>query len=397
MYLSHLGLTNFRNFPRLELEMPQGVVVLFGGNAQGKSSLVEAIYLLCIARSFRAENDYELVSWDTAAEDGEALVAGTFKRLNDRLRVYVGYRCVPMSAPGTGSARESARPFGVRRQIRVSRMRRTAAELVGLVNAVLFTADDIELVQGPPSLRRRFLDILISQADPPYLKALQRYQRVLQQRNRLLKALQDRRADQEELTFWDEELVKEGSWVVGKRCEVMDSLYVLARERHQELTGGSEELAVEYLPNVPRNGRVADSTQIQEEFTAALEASRRRELATGSTAVGPHRDDFRVMVNGRDMGTYASRGQARTLALSLKLAEAAYLASMKGEAPIILLDDVLAEMDSFRRRRVLDKANQYQQVVITTTDPQLIQGSELPGARYYKVENGQVEGVESPE
>jgi len=392
VYLSHLGLTNFRNFPLLELDLPEGVVVLFGGNAQGKSSLVEAIYLLCIARSFRADNDYELVNWDTAAEDGETLVGGTFERLNDRLRVYVGYRCVPPTTT-LGQDQGNAKPFGVRRQIRVSRMRRTAAELVGLVNAVLFTADDIDLVQGPPSVRRRFLDILISQADPPYLKTLQRYQRVLQQRNRLLKALQDRSAEHQELVFWDEELVKEGAWLVAKRCEVMGNLNNIARERHQDLTGASEELVVGYLPNVPQTGIMSGSPQIQEEFSAALEASRRRELAMGSTVVGPHRDDFRIMVNGKDMGTYASRGQARTLALSLKLAEAAYLASMKGEAPIILLDDVLSEMDSFRRSRVLDKATQYQQVVITTTDPQLIQDSEVPEPSYYRVEDGRVEAV----
>ena len=405
MYLSHLSLTNFRNFLQLELDLPPGVVTLFGGNAQGKTSLLEAIYLLAIARSFRAENEHEVVNWHAAREEGNTLVAGTIEKQNERLRVYIGYQCVPASEPPppsrqgkdplespnrTGAER---RPFGVRKQIRVSRVKRTAAELVGLVNVVLFTAEDIELVQGPPSVRRRYLDILMSQVDPLYLKSLQRYQRVLHQRNRLLRLLQERRAEEDELTFWNEELVREGSWIVERRYEAMALLSGHCRERHSELTGATEDLTVDYMPNVPRNGQalhtpgIGSSEETEREFIAALEVSKRRELGLGSTVVGPHRDDFRLLVNNVDMRTYASRGQARTLALTLRLAEAAYLASVRDEGPIVLLDDVLSEMDSFRRSRVLDKAVQYQQVIITTTDLEPIQRSPISNAAYYEVES----------
>ena len=376
--------------------MPPGVVVLFGGNAQGKTSVLEAIYLLAIARSFRAESEHEVVNWDAATEDGNALVAGAIETRNEQLRVHIGYRCVPAQETPPTSPWGKGRSFGVRRQIRVSRLKRTASQLVGLVNVVLFTAEDIDMVQGPPSLRRRYLDILMSQVDPSYLKSLQRYQRILQQRNRLLRLLQDRRAQADELTFWDQELIEQGSFIAVRRYEAMASLSTLCRERHSELTGARENLTVEYRSNVPFHGQAGTSGEIETQFRAALEASRIRELGMGSTVVGPHRDDFRLLVNEVDMGTYASRGQARTLALTLRLAEAAYLDSTKGEGPILLLDDVLSEMDSFRRSRVLDKAVQYQQVIITTTDLESIQKSSLTGVTYYEVGGARISRATPP-
>ena len=389
MHLSHLSLTNFRNFLRLELDLPPGVVVLFGGNAQGKSGLLEAIYLLAIAKSFRAENEYEVVNWQAAREEGNALVGGTIEKQDERLRVYVGFQCQPRRETQPATSRLGDHTVGVRKQIRVSRVKRTAAELIGMVTAVLFTAQDIDLVQGPPSIRRRYLDILLSQVDRSYFRALQRYQRVLQQRNRLLKQLQERGAEVAELAFWDEELVKEGSWITDMRAGAMVTLFALCRERHGELTGGLEDLILEYRPRVTP-GMAGPGGDTQKEFMAALEASRNREVRLGSTVVGPHRDDFALIVNDVDMGPYASRGQARTLALTLRLAEVEYLASARGEGAIVLLDDVLSEMDSFRRARVLEKAAQYQQLIITTTDPEIIQRNALDSAAYYQVEDGRV-------
>ncbi|MCE2463119.1 MAG: DNA replication/repair protein RecF [Dehalococcoidia bacterium] len=390
VYLSHLSLTNFRNFPQLELDLPPGVVTLFGRNAQGKTSLLEAIYLLAIARSFRAENEYEAVNWHTSAEGGFALVAGTIEKESERLRVHVGYQCVPAREAESAQAHGARRPFGVRKQIRVSRVKRSAAELVGLVNAVLFSADDLEIVQGSPSIRRRYLDILISQADSSYLKTLQRYQRVLQNRNRLLKSLQERRAGEDELVFWDEELIKEGTAIVNWRHKAMAILSSLCRESHSELTGSEENLTVDYRPSVPLYDQADSVDGIKQGFIVALKTSRSREVNMGLTAVGPHRDDFKLLVNDVDMGVYGSRGQARTIALAMRLAEVAYLASIRDQGPIVLLDDVLSEMDSFRRNRVLDKTLQYQQVIITTTDLEMVQSGALPNATYYEVQNGSV-------
>ena len=395
MHLSHLSLTNFRNFLQLELDLPPGAVVLHGGNAQGKTGLLEAIYLLVIAKSFRAENEYEVVNWQAAREEGNALVGGTIEKQDERLRVFIGYQCLPRRETQPATSRLGDHTVGVRKQIRVSRVKRTAAELIGMVTAVLFTAQDIDLVQGPPSIRRRYLDILLSQVDRSYFRSLQRYQRVLQQRNRLLKQIQERRAEVLELAFWDEELVKDGSWITDRRAEAMAALFALCRERHGELTGGRENFSLEYKPRVTP-GITGPGEDTRSEFMAALEASRNREVRLGSTVVGPHRDDFALIVNDVDMGPYASRGQARTLALTLRLAEAEYLASARGEGPIVLLDDVLSEMDSFRRARVLEKAAQYQQMIITTTDPEIIQRDAFDSAAYYQVDGGRVSPTPPP-
>jgi DNA replication and repair protein RecF len=387
-YLSHLNLTNFRSLVELDLELPSGVVVFFGPNAQGKTTLLEAVYLLAIARSFRAENERELVTFPAAAEGGQALVGGTIEKRGERLQIYVGYQCLPGSgaadSQGQGAGR---RGLSVRKQIRVNRVRHTGSGLVGLVTAVLFSADDIRLVQGPPADRRRFLDILISQADPPYLKGLQRYQRVVQQRNQLLRMLREGRAQAGELAFWDEELVREGTWITWRRWEVMEALAPSCDEHHRQLSGPEEDLRVEYRPSIP----VGDGLPATEDrFRESLAAAGQRERATASTAVGPHRDDFYLRINEVNMGAFASRGQARTLALTLRLAEAAYLASVRGEGPIILLDDVLSELDAQRGKRVLEKATQYEQTLITTTEPEHIRGFFGPAATYFSVTSGGV-------
>ena len=386
-YLSHLTLSNFRNLVHLDLELPEGVVVFFGPNAQGKTTLLEAVYLLAIARSFRAENEREVVSFHAAAEGGQALVGGTIEKSGERLGVYVGFQCIP-APDAAGIANPVGVPgYSVRKEIRVSRVRRTAAELVGTVNAVLFSAEDIQLVQGSPAGRRRYLDVLISQADPLYLRGLQRYQRVVQQRNQLLRMLREGRAEREELAFWNDELVREGAWVTWRRHEVMTELSRSCTQHHRELGGPEECLKMEYRPSVPLGDGLSAT---EDRFRESLSASQRRERAVAATVVGPHRDDFNLLIDEVDMSTFASRGQARTLALTLRLAEAAYLAMARAAGPIVLLDDVLSEMDSFRRRRVLERVSQYQQTFITTTDLALVQEFFGTKATYYRVDGGDV-------
>ena len=385
-YLSRLRLTNFRNLIHLDLALSAGVTVYYGPNAQGKTTLLEAVYLLCIARSFRAENEREVVSFEAAKEGKQALVDGTIEKDGRRLRVIVGYQPVQRRSTPPGQE-DNGLPYNVRKEIRVNRLRRTAGELIGEVNAVLFSAVDIVLIQGPPSGRRRFLDILLSQADSLYLKALQRYHRVVQQRNQLLRLLRDGRAEADELAFWDDELVREGAWITWRRYQAMRELTPACGRHHEDLSGPEENLEVEYRPSVPPAG---DVTEIEGKFREALAAAFHRERARPVTAVGPHRDDFNLMINGVDMGIFASRGQARTLALTLRLAEAEFLASARGEGPVVLLDDALSEMDGSRRRRLLEKATQYEQVLITTTDLDQVNDFFGSTANYFYVSNGQV-------
>ena len=408
MRLSHLRLSNFRNLAEVELEVPPGASVYFGQNAQGKTALVEAVYLLAIARSFRAENERELVNFDAARQGGQALVDGTVEDDRGesphpnslpegegtlgRHRVIIGWRAHPHpNPPPQGRGNVGGAGYRVRKEIRVDRMRRTATSLVGLVHAVLFSVQDIGLVQGPPSARRRFLDILISQADPLYLQGLQRYQRVLQQRNRLLRLRREGRARPDEMEFWDDELVREGAWLTWRRYEVMSILTPACVRHHRDLGGDGETLELRYRPSVPLS---VSPDGMEGSYREALQAVAGRERATAATAAGPHRDDFDIVVNGVDMGSFASRGQARTLALSLRLAEAETLSAVRGARPLLLLDDALSEMDADRRRRVLEKTADYPQVMITTTDVEQVSGFFGASAAYFRVGAGRITPVE---
>ena len=381
-YLSRLRLTNFRNLTQLDLGLSPGVTVYYGPNAQGKTTLLEAVYLLCIARSFRAENEREVVTFQAANAGEQALVDGTIEKNGQRVRVIVGYQPTHRFGNDTNGL-----AYNVRKEIRVNRIKRTAGELIGHVNAVLFSAADIELVQGPPSGRRRFLDILLSQADNLYLKGLQRYQKIVQQRNQLLRLVREGRAEADELTFWNDELVREGAWITWRRYEAMRQLTPACVRHHEDLSGPEENLEVAYRPSVLLGG---DLSETENNFREALAAAFYRERARPVTAVGPHRDDFDLMIDGADMGIFASRGQARTLALTLRLAEAEFLSSIRGDGPVVLFDDAFSEMDSSRRHRLLEKATRYEQVLITTTDLEQVSEFFGSGANYNYIAKGQI-------
>jgi len=258
--------------------------------------------------------------------------------------------------------------------------------MVGLASVVLFSATDVDLVFGAPSVRRRFLDILISQADRQYLRSLQRYQKVIHQRNQLLRLLREGKASEEEMVFWNDELVKEGAFILRRRRETLSAIAVLAREHLRSLTNGNESLEVQYVPSAP-----LDEVDSEEEaLTQALNALKDRERALGITLVGPHRDDAKLMVDGSDMATYASRGQARSIGLALRLAEATHLSDLKGEEPILLLDDVLSELDSSRRQQVMEAALAHEQAIITTADLGILERSLLSNASIFRVTEGNV-------
>ena len=381
MHLARLSLVNFRSFRRIEIDVPEGPSLIIGENAQGKTTILEAIYLLAIAKSFRADNEREVVNWEATSNLEQSAVDGLVRREESNTRIIVGYQ--PHSRVRAGNL--SGEPIlSVRKEVRVDGVRRTAAELVGLLNVVLFSAEDIRLVQGSPSVRRRYLDILISQSSPEYLRALQRYQKVLHQRNQLLKLIREGRAQIGEMAFWDEQLVEYGTLIIQQRVKTMSVLARTGMTTQRELTGGGEDLRLEYLPSVTIS---EEAKTYAEAFRMGLQGVSEREIRLGSTALGPHRDDFKLLVNGVDMGIYSSRGQARTLALTLRLAEAQYLSSYKGE-PLVLLDDILSELDERRRDQVLERVLAYGQSMITATDVEPFSDEYLSRASIYKLRDG---------
>ena len=361
MQLTNLTLTNFRSYRQLDLALGPGLTVVSGENGQGKSNLLEAVYLLAIGKSYRAVTERDLVSWQAAEAGGYAIVAAALDGPRGPLELRVGLDC----REGNATAK----------QVRVNGAPKRTSDLVGTMGAVLFAAEDIELVSGPPSGRRRYLDVLLAQVSRRYVQTLSRYHRVLAQRNTLLRAMREGRAEEAELAFWDDALVKEGAAVLGERWSSMAALAAFIASAFERLSP-QDALSIAYAGTAaePEDG------DGQRALWEALRASRDRERARGMTVVGPHRDDLRLLLNGVEAARHASRGQARLAALAMRLGEARLLAERRGDQPLLLLDDALSELDERRRRLVLEEACCYPQTIVTTADPHALPG-RLPARR----------------
>jgi DNA replication and repair protein RecF len=367
IHVSHLSLANFRNYQKLELDLPSSIVILQGDNAQGKSNLLESVYLLATTKSQRAAAERELINW--SAPTDEPAVA----RLVAKVEKNSGNVQVELVLTAADHTPEAL----VRKRIRINGVPRRAIDVVGQVNAVLFGSPDIEIICGSPSLRRRYLDITNSQFDRQYLRSLQRYNKVLQQRNHLLKLIGEQRAAADQLEFWNRELLEHGSYITEQRRSMIDELNSFSQAIHQEISSG-EWLQINYLPSASGD------------FATMLEDVKRQEIARGMTLVGPHRDDLEFVVNDANVGIYGSRGQQRTTALSLRLAESRLLHSKTGEEPVIMLDDVLSELDESRRLQLLSSVTAYRQVLITTTDIDAFEADFISKCTLLRVSGGQI-------
>ncbi|MCE2501482.1 MAG: DNA replication/repair protein RecF [Dehalococcoidia bacterium] len=393
-YIARLSLTNYRNFRQADVDLPKGVSVFYGSNAQGKTALLEAAYTLAVGRSFRTERERQVLNFDAARMGDAAYITGVACRDGQQMTAVVGY--LPSARVTAGPDREAGASSNttalppVSKEIRVNRQRSTASGLVGRIGATLFSVDDLELVLGAPSNRRRFLDILICQAHRPYLDALQRYQAALRHRNGLLRRRREADIAPEEFDYWDEQLLQSGTAVTVGRDDAIRRLSDSACCHHRNMAEADQTLTLEYRPSVAPQ-ETADNTAAV--FREQLQRHAAREQATAATAVGPHRDNFAIFMNGLDANSFASRGEARTIALSLRLAEADYLAQAREDDPVILLDDVFSEMDDRRRVRVLQKVSQYRQTLMTTTDAEPLRAILGDTASYFCV----ADGVVSPE
>ena len=368
--------------------MGPGMVLVHGNNGHGKSNLLEALYLLVIAKSQRASTERELIRRESVGVEFFSQVAAVVQREDGLVRVQVDFKNTLDESAG---AKEENR-LNVQKYVRVNGIPRRASELVGEINAVMFSAQDLDIVYGPPGLRRRYMDILISQVDREYLRAIQRYQRVVTQRNHLLKGIRSGHSRPGDLEFWDGELVNSGGVVVARRRQALEALSAEAAPTHSTLTDEDDTLDLVYLPSFDIGER-NDVGSIGEALRDALGKVRSREIAQGFSVCGPHRDDFQLVLDGLDVGLYASRGQARTAVLAMKMAEAEYLHGVRGQQPILLLDDVLSELDAPRRRLVMERICHYSQVFITTADVNDIEPEYLAKMTQFVVDRGRLEPV----
>jgi DNA replication and repair protein RecF len=383
MHLTRLSLTNFRNYGRQTLELAPGPVLLLGENAQGKTNLLEAMFLLATGRSERASIDGDFIAWGVRGDPQPfAQVAGkAIRRTGD----------VAVEVTITGRAGAHGNLIASKR-FKLNGVPKRASDVVGAILAVLFTTDDMELVKGAPSGRRRYLDVMLSQADHRYLRALQRYTKVVAQRNALLKRIGEGSSRRDELAYWDEEMARDGAVILAGRAVALRQIALHAAGAHARLSGERELLGVMYQPRFAdawTPGRIAagDPEEIASALLDRLQATRARDIAAGVTLIGPHRDDFALTLGGESAASFASRGQQRTAALALRLAEARFLRDASGEQPILLLDDVLSELDEHRRASVL-AAIEADQIFITSPDRDRFPADLIRDAQVWQVTAG---------
>ena len=352
MHLTRLQLTNVRSWVELTLELGPGPTLICGANAAGKSNLLEAIYLLASLRSTRAQTEGELIRW-TAPEPQVMRAAGMAAIESESVEVEVALAA--RAGGAASSARERTGAPLTSKRIRVNGVARRASDALGAIRAVQFTTLDLDLLTGPSFLRRRYLDMAIGQVQRSHAADVSRYQRALSQRNALLKRIADGRASASELDQWDELLQAAAEPIWRSRAEAAGKLSERAADRHLALRSPddpAELLSLTYSP--------ADSQSLGE--------SRTRDLARGSTSVGPHRDELLIDLDGRPAANFASRAQQRAAALSMRLAEADFLAAEASDDPVLLLDDVFSELDPPRRERTAAALASAEQLILTSAD-----------------------------
>lgn len=374
MQITELTLRSYRSYETLHLAFDPGVQIFLGANAQGKTNIIEALYYAAFGRSHRTSSDAELIR---VGADG----------------AYIGLSFRRHDVPGELSFTFAR---GARRRITYAGESLRQRDLVGLLPMVLFSPEDLFLVKGAPALRRRYLDAELSQASPAYYGELLRYTRILKQRNAVLKDIRERLAAPDDLPPWDAQLAKSAAYIVTRRIAAVAQLGALSA-RVQAVLAAGEELALAY----EIAGAEAEDFA-EDDMTEALHVwynkmlceGRARDIARAATGVGPHLDDLVLRVGGMSLRSYGSQGQQRTGALALKLAELFYLQENIGEAPILLLDDVMSELDADRRRALLDFIrHEHIQTFITATDAAYFPAERMGTYRY--VEAGTVRDEES--
>ena len=363
MYLEGIELKNYRNYETVKLSFSPSINVLIGENAQGKTNLVESIYFLAMSRSHRSPRDRELIRWDS-----------DFAKVNGQL--IKKSHSVPLE-------------IVLSKRGKIAKMnhleQRKLSDYIGQLNVILFAPEDLSLVKGSPSVRRRFIDMELGQMNKIYLHHLTQYQRVLKQRNQFLKkAKYDRKHDALYLDILTEQLATEGAEVLYHRYRFVKQLTKWAQEVQTDISNGKEELRISYKTTSSVSDKMSKEellSQLQKDYEKAKE----QEIDQGTTTLGPHRDDLVFYVNEKNVQTYGSQGQQRTTALSLKLAEIELMYEMTGEYPILLLDDVLSELDDSRQTHLLNAIQNKVQTFITTTSLDGVQMDLLQNPRIFKV------------
>lgn len=366
MYVESIKLINFRNYLNLDIELNKKLNIFLGPNAQGKTNLLESIYISSSGKSYRTSRDRELINVNK-----DAGYIG-IKVIKDEFEKYIEVKF------------ERSR----NKRIRINKIETDKlSDLIGQINVVIFSPEDLNLVKGGPSERRTFLDEEISQIRPRYKHSLNKYNKILFQRNNLLKQIKYNNKDLKMIDVWNSQLIDSGAEVILSRREFVDKLAVISKDIHTKLTEDNEDLTVEYLPSFQIDK--LDKEGIKEKFRKCLEADLNKDIEKGTTSLGPHKDDIDILINNMSSRIYGSQGQQRTSALSLKLAEVDLIKQEIGEYPILLLDDVLSELDINRRKSIINTFKDVQ-TIITSTDDVEIDELDKKNKSIFIINNGKI-------
>ena len=368
MKLTELNLHHFRNYDEAQVEFSPQINVLIGENAQGKTNLLESIYVLAMTRSHRTNNDRELIEFGKDA----AQIRGTVQRElgSLKLELDIGKHGKKAKANHLEKARLS--------------------EYLGQLNVILFAPEDLALVKGAPTVRRRFIDMEFGQVSPKYLHDLTQYRDILKQRNRYLKQLQSHESqDQLYLEVLSEQLAAVGGAIISQRVKFLSELEGYAQELHQSITQGRENLTFEYSSAV-KDASTLTEVELSEALMDLYRQNQSKEIFQGTTLYGPHRDDVRFLINHKNVQTYGSQGQQRTTALSVKLAEIDLMKNQTGEYPILLLDDVLSELDGARQTHLLKTIQDKVQTFLTTPGLSDVARNLIKEPRIFHIRDGQI-------
>lgn len=358
MIIKSLELENYRNYETLHITFDRGTTILYGNNAQGKTNILEAIFLSATTKSHKGSKDRDIIRFDS----DEAHIRTFLEKENMEYRVDMHLR------------KDKSKIIA----INLEKIKK-AAELLGILNVVFFSPEDLNIIKDGPAYRRRFADMELCQLDQFYIYNLNNYNRIVNQRNKLLKELYTNPSLGETLGIWDTQLESFGSKIIERREFFVKQLNEIIYDIHKKLSGQKEELIIVYEPNVRAD-----------EMGMALKKEKDRDIRSKMTSVGPHRDDFAFMVNGVDIRKFGSQGQQRTAALSLKLAEIEMVKKITKDVPVLLLDDVLSELDSSRQNHLLNSINDIQ-TIITCTGLDEFVNNRFQINKVYHVDNGTVE------
>ncbi len=368
MRLTHLTLRNYRSYAKVDTDFSPQINVLIGENAQGKTNLLESVYVLALARSHRTNNDKELIRFGADF----AKVTGTVART-------------------TGSHQLELVISKLGKKARYNKIEQPRlSTYIGHFNVVLFAPEDLAIVKGSPANRRRFIDMEFGQMSVKYLQVLSEYRTALRQRNAYLKQLKYHQAkDMVLLDVLSDQLAAAGAEIVARRSQLLQQMAEFAATIHSDITKGREQLTFQYQSQVPEAAR-GDATQAYQAMGELLTKHQARELEQGTTLVGPHRDDVAFIVNGKNVANFGSQGQQRTTALAVKLAEIDLMKAQTGEYPVLLLDDVLSELDDDRQTHLLKTIQNKVQTFLTTTSLDGIAKEIIDTPAVYRVADGQL-------